>query len=979
MIPLSSPALHVVGIGASAGGLDALVALFRALDASFDGAVVVVQHLAATGRSHLPDILAREARLPVVEAADGMPLSRGRVHVIAAGAALTVVGTTLRSVPAAHAAHAIDTFLESLAAACGPLATAVVLSGAGSDGAAGALRVHRAGGRVLVQDPESAQHDSMPRAAIATGAADDVLEPALIGRALSTIAWARAPRAGRDAVAARPATIADVATLIVERTGVDLRGYRLAPLAVRVRRRIAQARLSGMDAYLRFAADDPHEAHVLIDGLPIHVTSFFRDPAVWDELVERVVAPLVSSEAAGPIRVWTPACASGEEAYSVAMAFVEAGAGTPGRRDVRVYGTDAVADVVAFAGRGVYPSPALVGMDAARRERFFAPQGGATGVPDAWEASHALRRVLVFTQHDLLADPPIPHCDLITCRNLLIYLDADAQDRVLATLREALVPGGVLFLGAGESPAPRIDARGVVGFETISRAARLYRRTDDAPAGRRTTAPQLRPVAAPAPTRVWFGEDAAAVREEIEALHRELESVNARLSLANARLAEIDGRVRDHREAFASRSGTSSNDAMTFCVDEALRLRWFTAGPGDLVRLRDGDIGRAITDLAPRHVDAALRTALDRAIVHGESSDDEVETASDRCYLRRVRPRQADGQRPAEAGAIVTFVDITTLKRTQRLLAESRRDVRGLVAASWQALYRMSADWADTRELGSADADPDPGTPATARGLVGALHPEDRRVVDAAIGRAIADGDVFDLEHRVRRPDGSSGWQRSRAFPVHDDAGEVTAWIGEARDITARRSATTRLDAAEARDTLRRDLRSSLEARAHDADDGLDALAAIADRIASPLADSLGVDRIDVVEPATADATRGAFDEPGTIVRRWIVGRVERGLDVRIHDVEELGASGPRDALRASGVGALLASRSSPDGGSTLVLVARTATPRAWTDDEAALLADVAALAHDALDRARSADARRRAASDASSFDDALSTGHEPA
>ncbi len=951
--------LAVVGIGASAGGLDALIALFRALDASFDGAVVVVQHLAAEHRSHLADILARNATLPVVEAVDGMPLQGGRIHVIAAGATLTVDATRLHSVrDDAPVGQRIDTFLTSLAIAHGPRAIAVVLSGAGADGAVGAARVREAGGRVFVQDPATALHDSMPRAAIVDDASSEILDPASIGRALPAAASGARPRAPQ----ARPgASIADVASTILERTGVDLGGYQLSPLALRVGQRIARLALRDVATYLRFVRHDPHEVHLLIDGLPIHVTSFFRDRAAWDVLVDDVVAPLVASADPRPIRVWTPACASGEEAYSVAMAFLEADAATPGRRDVRVHGTDAVADIVAFASRGVYPSTALAGLGPARRARFFEPHGGS---PATDEVRHALRRTLVFSQHDLLNDPPIAGCDLITCRNVLIYLDAQGRQRVVDTLHDALVPGGVLFLGASESPVAEVDGPRLRGFEVISRRARLYRRVDARSGGRvaptahddatspavgaTALAPLLRPHDAPAapPTPLADADhqDAAACGEELQALRHELASVNARLSNANGRLADVDARLRDRVDELSTHGSPAPGGAMTICVDEALRLRWFTPAPGDLIPLRDGDAGRPITDLATRHVDADLVPALRRAIAHAESSDVELTTSAGRRVLRRVRPRDAG---PGAAGAIVTYADVSALRRAQERLATSRRGFDGVLRVSSASVYRMSADWATTHRFETGEADD--SRPAATHALFGALDPDDRPAIEAALGRAIAARQAFDVEHRVRSLAGTVRWQSSRAVPVLDGDGAVVEWFGEASDVTPRRTAEALLDGARSRAALLVRLRDAL----HPGDGSPVDRASIASAVAATLAAALDVARVDVVA-ADGDAA-GLADDALSEVVRWIIERATRGPALRIDDIDAVAADdeGPlRDALRARGTRSLLAvaaASSSPVGP---VVVVHGTVPRGWTADDVALVGGVAALAHDAFERA---------------------------
>ncbi len=838
--PSESP-LAVVGIGASAGGIDALLALFKSIDASFDGAIVVVQHLAPDHPSRLADILGRQATLPVVETSDGMVLRSGHIHVIAAGERLTIEGTTLRSVRRGEeAGHTIDPFFASLADACGGLAIAIVLSGAGHDGAAGALRVHQAGGRVLVQDPRSALHDSMPLAAIEAGAADEVLTPEQIGRVLSSGDEHRTPIVAMQDDAGA-ASIEHVVALILERTGIDLRGFRMSPLAWRVRRRVVLRGLRGFAPYLAMLRDDPHEVHVLVEGLPIHVTSFFRDRHAWDELARSVIVPLVETPGPDAIRAWTPACATGEEAYSVAMSFAEAAdASVTGSRDFRVFGTDAIAEVVAVASRGVYPASALAGLAPSRRSRFFTTTSidGDT----SRQVRHALRSKLVFAQHDLLTDPPFDACDLVTCRNFLISLETGTQDRVLARLREALKPGGVLFLGAAEW-LPTGDHGGEVpGFDTISRSAHLYRRNatvlvamagraapdavdvqrahaTDPPAGV-ARAPRLertggRTDAAEAPIADPSPGDAAASREELQVLHRELESVNRRLLLANRRLAEVDDRLRDQDDEFATRS-----DAMTLCVDAALRVRWFTSAPSDLVPLRDGDAGRPLTDFATRHADDAFIATLRGVIATGAPADDEVRTG-DRWYLRRVHARRCIAGGPPEPGAIVSFVDITARKAAEASLGEAMSRASLLVA----------------------------------------------------------------VRDRLRTP--------------ADPSADLVATMSFLASI-----------------------------------------------VAGPLAAFLDVDRVDLFAAGPGSSPHGVDDG-----RRWIAARLGDGSELRIDDIDALPEPDSAESWRAAGMRAVLAA-SPATSGPRAIVVACSAAPHAWTARDATLVAEVAGLAQDALDRA---------------------------
>jgi two-component system CheB/CheR fusion protein len=429
---LQTSAFPVVAVGASAGGITALRSLLQAMPGHPNLAVVVLLHQPPDRLSHLAELLGKWAAMPVREAADGVRLVPDHLYVALPGHALTLEQGVFVTHPRAEQGlrpglDTIDTFFESLALDLGTRAIGVVLSGTGTDGTAGVVRIKQAGGMVLVQDPASALHDGMPKAAIATGAADRVLPPDALARELVACAapgYARPSPTFWTDEASRD--LDGILELIRTRAGLDLRSYQTAPLLWRIQRRMEARRVTALHDYKALLHDAPAELEALIRAIPIHVTAFFRDGEAWDVLQRDVIAPLAHEHAGStPIRAWTPACASGEEAYSLAMLLAEQASTMTKPLDFQVFATDAAAEKVARAGHGIFPAKAVEAVAPERRERFFYAADGS------YRVRRALREKMVFAPQDLLADPPFTGLDLVTCRNLLIYLEPEVAKRVI--------------------------------------------------------------------------------------------------------------------------------------------------------------------------------------------------------------------------------------------------------------------------------------------------------------------------------------------------------------------------------------------------------------------------------------------------------------------------------------------------------------------------------------------------------------------
>jgi two-component system, chemotaxis family, CheB/CheR fusion protein len=465
----TSPRL-VVGIGASAGGLHACKQFLERMPRNSGMAFVIVVHLDPVHHSHLPELLRAVTEMEVVQVTSSLAVEPNHVYVIAPNTELTLRAGVLEPTPARapYGSRAtIDHFFASLAADQGKRAAAIVLSGTGNDGSAGLEAIHGRGGLCLVQSPESAEHVEMPRHAAETGVVDRVLSPAEMPDALQRRAGALSGGSGAPEFEPEevPEAFAAVLSLLGERHHVDFRGYKRGTLERRAQRRMHFARVAGWPEYLEYLHDHPDELDALYRDMLIGVTSFFREPEAWEYLAEHVVPELVRTrELDVPVRAWAAGCATGEEAYTLAMVLIEAFERAGRYPHVRIYATDVNAEALASARRGVFPPSIASELSPDRLDRFFDKRG------EEFAVKRHVREVVTFAEHDLTSDPPFPRLDVITCRNVLIYLLPPVQERVLEVFRFALQPRGVLMLGGSENIGGRSEL-----FETLSKRLRVYR------------------------------------------------------------------------------------------------------------------------------------------------------------------------------------------------------------------------------------------------------------------------------------------------------------------------------------------------------------------------------------------------------------------------------------------------------------------------------------------------------------------------
>lgn len=454
--------MFVVGLGASAGGLDALQRFFGALGAGHNAAFVVIQHLSPDHKSMMATLLARHTPMPVQLADEGMVVEPGHVYLIPPGTTMHVAHGLLhlKPKPAYELSLPIDIFFTSMALEFGAKAVGVILSGTGSDGTKGAIAIRAAGGFVLSQDPESCKFDGMPRSAQAANAVDVIASSEELPAQLITHLQGE-PLPSADDVQADsqldPSDDGDVLTRILRllhlATEVDFSQYKPATVMRRVERRMQALRLPALAHYLERVETDKAELLALRQEMLISVTSFFRDPDAFAELSQKVIDPLVANSSGdASIRAWVAGTATGEEAYSIAILFYEAFERHQKWPKLKIFATDIDHTAVGAAGHGSYPETIASDLSAERLSRFFHHHDGLYKVRDD------LRQAIVFARHNVLQDPPFTKMDLVTCRNTLIYFKPDAQERALSAMIYSLNQGGALFLGSSETVVHFADA-----------------------------------------------------------------------------------------------------------------------------------------------------------------------------------------------------------------------------------------------------------------------------------------------------------------------------------------------------------------------------------------------------------------------------------------------------------------------------------------------------------------------------------------
>jgi two-component system, chemotaxis family, CheB/CheR fusion protein len=466
--PAASDGFPVVAIGASAGGLEAFEKFFASMSPASGMAFVVVQHLDPTHSSILTEILQRSTSMAVAEALDQVEVKPNHVYVIPPNREMDIAHGVLNlSLPKKpRGLHMpIDSFFRSLAEDKGEYSVGIVLSGTGSDGTLGLRAIHGAGGLCLVQDPATAKYDGMPVSAIQAGFATQVLAVEAMPKALEADARLRhLLELGRTRADVGKG-LAQILTRLRNGTGHDFSQYKKSTLGRRIERRVVQHGLGDVPSYERYLSEHPDELQSLFRELLINVTSFFRDPQVFEYLKHEVLRPLVANAADGDtLRIWVAGCATGEEAYSLAMLLRELQDEERHSINVQIYSTDIDPEAITVGRAGAYTHNIAQDVSPQRLRRFFAKED------KGYRVVKEIREMVVFALQSVIKDPPFTRLDLLCCRNLLIYLEPSLQDRLMPTFHYALKPGGVLCLSPSESIGNHLDI-----FDPIERKFNIYR------------------------------------------------------------------------------------------------------------------------------------------------------------------------------------------------------------------------------------------------------------------------------------------------------------------------------------------------------------------------------------------------------------------------------------------------------------------------------------------------------------------------
>jgi two-component system, chemotaxis family, CheB/CheR fusion protein len=446
--------LSIVGVGASAGGLEAFEQLLRALPSDSGMAFCLVQHLAPRHESILSELLAKATDMPVIEVTEGMHVQANHVYVIPPNADMSIVDGQLHLSPLSEdraLRMPIDSFFRSLADTYQSRSVGVILSGTASDGTLGLQAIKAMGGVTFAQDDESAKYNEMPRNAIAAGNVDFVLPPAGIARELKRIAthvqvFTPDEKGDANEKTTPDETLSKIFLLLRNLSRVDFRFYKPGTIKRRITRRMFLRKIESLDAYLQFLRKNREEVEALFNDVLINVTGFFRDPDAFENLKKTAFPAIMSHKNSNiPIRIWVPGCSTGEEVYSLAIMLLEFLGEKAANFQVQIFATDLSESIISKARAGIYPESVAADISADRRRRFF------RRIESGFQINKNIRDMVVFAKQDLAKDPPFSKLDMISCRNVMIYMSQVLQKRILPLFHYALNPGGILFLGSSET------------------------------------------------------------------------------------------------------------------------------------------------------------------------------------------------------------------------------------------------------------------------------------------------------------------------------------------------------------------------------------------------------------------------------------------------------------------------------------------------------------------------------------------------
>ncbi len=639
MVSKVRPITHLVVVGSSAGGIDALSTLVATLPADFPAPIVIAQHLDPNRPSHLADILGRRSTLPVRTALERGPLEPGIIYVVPANRHVHISDTEidLQEESDARPKPSIDLLLSSAAEVYGERLIAIILSGTGSDGAAGARVVKKAGGTVIIQNPDTASYPGMPLS-LAPNTVDIIANLERMGSILSNLI-AGVP------VPIRPDERKELEVFLEEvreRYGLDFNSYKTPTILRRLQRRIIATDTVNLNGYIQYLDTHPEEYSQLISAFLIKVTEFFRDPDFFTYLRDEVLPDIINTARSrgNEIRIWSAGCATGEEPYSLAIMLAETLGNELEQFNVHIFATDVDAGAVAFARRGIYPASALSGVPEELVSRYFSKE------EQHYEIKKRVRSLTVFGQHDLAQRAPFPSIDLVICRNVLIYFTTELQQHTLQLFAYSLRDGGYLALGKAESTTPLSDF-----FVLQHKQHRVYRRQGD-----RILMPLAR-----------FPTPKTPPPQHLVKIRRTTNGIES-----GQRQKEVMQRVRNINESVLLHLPVG-----LVLVDRHYDIQGINSAARGHLTIHGTAVGEDLIHLIQNAPSQRLRAAIDLAFRTGAQGSieefpiEEVTTGEPR-YLQIIcHPQRSEGEHGPVDAVMLSLYDVTTLVQ-RRLLLEQR-------------------------------------------------------------------------------------------------------------------------------------------------------------------------------------------------------------------------------------------------------------------------------------------------------------------
>ncbi|MDD5094975.1 MAG: chemotaxis protein CheB, partial [Dehalococcoidia bacterium] len=644
--PPAEPRVRIVGIGASAGGLEAIEQFFTHMPSESGMAFVILQHLNPARQSSTPEILSRLTRMSIHVATDGMKVEPNSIYLNPPNRSMGIANGALyleEPVTPSRLKLPVDFFFRSLAKEKGSEAICIILSGTGTDSILGLRAIKEKMGTVLVQDPESARYDGMPRSAIGAGLADFVLKPEQMPEKLVQFVQHSAINGAKisNMVEEAQEPLQQMFAILRTRTGHDFSAYKQASIRRRLQRRMSVNQINDVSRYVRFLKENEDEAKALLRDLLINVTNFFRDPEAFEALKARLKESIQSKAPGSDLRVWVAGCATGEESYSVAMIISECLSELEKHLQVQIYGTDIDIDALNVARTGMYPASIAADITPERLRRFFVKE------KNTYRIRKEIREMVTFAPQDLIKGPPFFRMDLVCCRNLLIYLESDVQKRLLPLMHYALNPGGTLFLGSSETVGDSTDL-----FSILDKKWKIYRRLETV-----VSAERLRFPSALAPA--LCGSTSRPMPQ-----------------LAEARIHEIGEKI------------FLDNYAPTFAViDEKHRLVYIRGRTEKYMEIASGKPSLNILDTAREGLRADLSSAIYQAISEQRAIIRERVRVKYNGSLQMVNltvaPFAAHGMPPGfllvvfqEGGRATEGARISPVAKSRRRIAELEGDLK---------------------------------------------------------------------------------------------------------------------------------------------------------------------------------------------------------------------------------------------------------------------------------------------------------------